>query len=177
MCPSTVIAPLWASPAPPNVPATSIARTVGIPRRVLRLWNQWCGLRDLDAVVGCVVQKTCELPRAQWQVGARRLAEWLETIAGEKGPDAVAAALRHLPWVLARKGGEFAFKPPKEVLDHPGAEVLQHEFWVVVQSVPTSLARSVQTLQLEGNRAALEAIARCLASSASAGSAATRTVY
>ena len=177
VCPSTVIAPLWASPAPPNVPATSIARTVGIPRRVLRLWNQWCGLRDLDAVVGCVVHKTCELPRAQWQVGARRLTDWLETIAGEKGPDAVAVALRHLPWVLARKGGEFAFKPPKEVLDHPGAEVLQHEFWVVVQRVPTSLARSVQTLQLEGNRVALEAIARCLASSASAGSAATRTVY
>lgn len=177
VCPSTVIAPSWASPAPPNVPATSIARTVGIPRQVLRLWNQWCGFRDLDAVVGCVVHKTCELPREQWQVGARRLADWLEKIAGEKGPDAVAAALRHLPWVLARKGGEFAFKPPKEVLDHLGAEVLQHEFWVVVERVPTSLARSVQTLQLERRRAALEAIARCLASSASAELAATRTVY
>ena len=123
------------------------------------------------------MHKTYELPREQWQAGARRLVRWLEEIAAQRGPDAVAAALRHLPWVLARKGGEFAFKPSKEVLDHPGAEVLQYEFWVVVEKVPTSLARSVQTLQLEGTRNVLEAIARCLASSASAGSAATQTVY
>ena len=150
--PSTVIAPSWASPAPPNVPAASVARTVDIPRQVLRLWDRWCGLRDLDAVVDCVVHKTYELPREQWQAGARRLVRWLEEIAGKRGSDAVVAALRHLPWVLARKGGEFAFKPSKEVFDHPGAEVLQYEFWVVVEKVPTSLARSVQTLQLEGTR-------------------------
>ena len=175
--PSAVIAPSWASPAPPNVPAASVARTVHIPRQVLRLWDRWCGLRDLDAVVGCVVHKTYELPPEQSQAGAGRLVRWLEEIAGQRGSDAVAAALRHLPWVLATKGGEVAFKPPREVLDHPGAEVLQQEFWVVVERVPTSLAWSVQTLQLEGTRDVLEAIARCLASGASAGSAATQTVY
>ena len=166
--PSAVIAPSWASPALPNVPATSIARTVDIPREVHRLWNEWCGLRDLDAVVGYVIHETCELPQERRQDGARRLICWLEEVAGERGPDLVAA-LRGLPWVLARRGGEFAFKPSKEVLDHPGAEVLQHEFWVVAEKIPTSLARSIQTLQLEGTRAVLVAIARCLASSASAG--------
>ena len=175
--PSTVIAPSWASPAPPNVSAAAVARTVDIPRQVRRLWDRWCGLRDLDAVVDYVVHRTCELPQEQWQAGARRLVRWLGGIAGQRGPDAVAAALRHLPWVLARKRGDFAFKPPEEVLDHPGAEVLHHEFWVVEERVPTSLARFVQTLQLEGTRDVLEAIARCLASSGSAASGATQTVY
>ena len=176
MSPSTVIAPSWASPMPPNVPAACIARTVDISRQVRRLWDRWCGLRDLDAVVGCVIHETCELPHERRQAGARRLVRWLDEIARQRGPD-VVAALRHLPWVLARKEGEFAFKPSKEALDHPGAEVLQHEFWVVAEKIPTSLARSIQTLQLEGTRDVLEAIARCLTSSASAAAAATQTVY
>ena len=175
--PSTVIAPSWASPAPPNVPAASVARTVDVPRQVLRLWNRWCGLRDVDAVVSYVVRKTCELPREQWPTAAKRLVRWLEEIAGQRSPDSVAAALRHLPWVLAKKRGELAFNPPKEVLDHPGAEVLRHEFWVVGEKVPTSLTQLVQTRQLEGTRDVLEAIARCLASSSSAESAAVQKVY
>ena len=147
-----------------------------ISRQVRRLWDRWCGLRDLDAVIGYVIHETGELPHERRQDGARRLVRWLEKLAGQREPDVVAALL-HLPWVLARKGGEFAFKPSKEVLDHPGAEVLQREFWVVAEKIPTSLARSIQTLQLEGTGGVLEAIARCLASSASAGSAATQAVY
>ena len=55
--------------------------------------------------------------------------------------------------------------------------MLQHEFWVVAEKIPRSLARSIQTLQLEGTRDVLEAIARGLASSASAASAAAQAVY
>ena len=176
--PAAVIAPSWASPAPPNVPATSVARTADVPQQVLRLWDRWCGLRDLEAVVGCVVHKTCELPREQWPAAARRLATLARGNRRSEGsPDAVAAALRDLRWVLARKGDELAFKPPKDVLDHPGAEVLRHEFWVVEEKIPTPLARSVQTRQLEGTRDVLEVIARCLASGASARPAAAQSVY
>ena len=38
--PFEVIAPSWTSPALPNVPSTSIARTVGVPQQVLRLWDR-----------------------------------------------------------------------------------------------------------------------------------------
>ena len=174
--PFTVIAPSWASPVPPNVAATCIARTVDISRQVRRLWDRWCGFRDLDTVVGYVIHETCELSHERRQAGARRLVHWLDEIARQR-ESAVVAVLRHSPWVLARKGGEFAFKPPEEVLDHPGADVLQHEFWVVAEKIPRSLAQSIQTLQLEGTRDVLEAIARCLASSASAASAAAQAVY
>ena len=102
--PSTVIAPSWASPVPPNVPAARIARTVGISRRVLRLWNEWCGLRDLDAVVGYVIHETCELTHERRQAGARRLVHWLDEIARQR--ESAVVVLRHSPWVLARKGGE-----------------------------------------------------------------------
>jgi hypothetical protein len=175
--PSAVIAPSWASPAPPNVPATSIALTVGIPQQVLRLWDQWCGLHDLDGVVGCVIRKTSEHPPEQWPAAAKRLARWLEDLSGQKGVNAVMAALRDLPWLLARKGEEFAFRSPKDVLDHTGAEVLRHEFWVVAEKIPTSLARSVQTRRVERTRDVIEAIALCLASSSTARPAAAQGVY
>lgn len=175
--PATVIAPSWASPAPPNVPAISVARTVGVPQPVLRLWDRWCGLRDLEAVVGWVVRRTCELPREEWPLAAKRLVRWLDEVAGQKGAEAVAAALRNLAWVPARRREEFAFQSAKDVLDHAGAEVLQHEFWVVAERIPTSLARSVQTHRLEGTRDVLEAIARCLASGSSAGPRAALSVY
>ena len=90
--PATVIAPSWASPAPPNVPAISVARTVGVSQPVLRLWDQWCGLRDLDAVVGWVVRSTRELPREDWPLAAKRLVRWLDEVAGQKGAEAVATA-------------------------------------------------------------------------------------
>jgi hypothetical protein len=175
--PATVIAPSWASPAPPNVPAISVARTVGVPQLVLRLWDRWCGLRDLDAVVGWVVRRTCEFPRENWPLAAKRLVRWLNEVADQKGAEAVAAALRNLAWVPARRREDFTFQPAKDVLDHAGAEVLQHEFWVVAERLPTSLMRSVQTRRLEGTRDVLEAIARCLTSGSSAGPMAALSVY
>ena len=175
--PSAVIAPSWVRPAPPNVPATLIPRTIRVPQQVLRLWDQWCGLCDLDGVVGCVVSKTCELPREQWPAAAKRLARWLEELAGQKGAVAVVAALRDLPWLLARSGEELAFRPPREVLDSDGGEVLRHEFWVVEEKIPISLAQSVKTRRVEGTRDALDAIARSLASSSSARPGAAECVY
>jgi hypothetical protein len=175
--PATVIAPSWASPAPPNVPAVSVARTVGIPQPVLRLWDRWCGLRDLDTVVRWVVGRTCELPREDWPLAAKRLVRWLDEVAGEKGGEAVAAALRNLAWVPARRREEFTFQPAMDVLDHAGAEVLRHEFWVVAERIPTSLTRSIQTRRVAGTRDVLEAIARCLASSSSARPMAALSVY
>ena len=144
---------------------------------MLRLWDRWCGLRDLDAVVGWVVRRTCELPREDWPLAAKRLVRWLDEVAGQKGAEAVAAALLNLAWVPARRREEFAFQPAKDVLDHAGAEVLQQEFWVVAERIPTSLTRSFQTRRLDGTRDVLEAIARCLASGSSAGPMAALSVY
>ena len=127
--------------------------------------------------MGWVVRRTCELPREEWPLAAKRLVRWLDEVAGQKGAEAVAAALRNLAWVPARRREEFAFQSAKDVLDHAGAEVLQHEFWVVAERIPTSLARSVQTHRLEGTRDVLEAIARCLASGSSAGPMAALSVY
>ena len=175
--PAAVIAPSWISPAPPNVPAISVARTIGVSQPVLRLWDRWCGLRDLDAVVGWVVRQTCELPREDWPLAAKRLVRWLDEVAGQKGAEAVAAALLNLAWVPARRREEFAFRPAKDVLDHAGADVLQQEFWVVAERIPTSFTRSIQTRRLDGTRDVLEAIARCLASSSSVGPMAALSVY
>ena len=64
--PDNIIAPRWASLAPPNLPASKIPHTCGIPKEVLRLWDEWCGIRDLDAVVESVVRATRDLPRDTW---------------------------------------------------------------------------------------------------------------
>jgi hypothetical protein len=175
--PSAVIAPSWTTPTPPNVPAASIAHTDGVPQQVLRLWDRWCGVHDLEGVVGYVVRKTSELPREQWPAAAKQLACWLEELAGQKGAIAVTAALRSLRWMFARRGDDFTFQLPNEVLDHLGAEVLRHEFWVVAEGIPTSLARHVETRQLEGSRGVLEAISRCLTHSSSARPETARSVY
>ena len=89
----------------------------------------------------------------------------------------MAAALRNLRWVLARKGDDVAFLLPRDVLDHAGAEVLRHEFWVVAEKIPTSLARYVEPRRLDNSRDVLEAIAKCLASGLSARPEAAQSVY
>ena len=122
-------------------------------------------------------QKTAELPAAQSSAGANRLAGWLEQVAASNKVDALVATLQRLPWVLARKGDGFAFKQSHEVIDHPGAEVLRHEFWVVAGKIPASLTGLIQTNRLQGTRTVLEAIGRSLSSSASAAPAAARAVY
>jgi hypothetical protein len=175
--PAGVIAPSWTSPVPPNVPAISVARTEGVPKLVLRLWDRWCGLRDLDSVVAWVVRQTSELPQEEWPSAGNRLIRWLDEIAAQKEADAVTAVLRNLAWVPARRREQFAFLGPKDVLDHAAAEILQHEFWVVAGRIPKSLARSAETRRLDGTRDNLEAIARCLASGSSARSAAALGLY
>jgi hypothetical protein len=175
--PAAVIAPSWATPSLPSVAATSIARTVGIPERVIRIWDRLCGLNNLDAVVGFVVRNTCVLPLEQWPTAARRLARWLEEVAVPKGVDAVTTSLRNLRWVLAARDKELAFQLSKDVLDCAGTEVLRHEFWVVAEKIPRSLAGSVETRQLGSSREVFEAIARCLACCASAPAEAAQRVY
>jgi hypothetical protein len=175
--PASVIAPSWASPAPPNVPATSVPRMIGVSQPVLRLWDRWCGLRDLDAVVGWVVRWTREVPCEDWPVAAKRLVRWLDEVAAQKGAEAIAAALCDLAWVPARRREEFAFQPAYEVLDHAGAGVLEREFWVVAERASTSLMRSIPTRRLNGSRDVLEAIARSLTSSSSASPMAAFSVY
>ena len=175
--PADVIAPHWATPSLPSVAATSIACTVGIPERVIRIWDHSCGLNDLDAVVGFVVRNTCDLPPEQWPTAARRLARWLEEIAVQKGADAVTTSLRHLRWVLARRDEKLTFHSSKDVLDCAGTEVLRHEFWVMAEKIPKSLAASVETRQLESSREVFEAIARCLACRTSAPPESAQRVY
>src|SRR5207247_1658076 len=102
---------------------------------------------------------------------------WLAETATRRGSEATGSALSNLPWLLANRGGERGFKLSRDVLDHPGAEVLQHEFWVVGEKIPPSLATWVQTNRLTGTRQVLEGIARCLASSASAVPQAVHAVY
>jgi hypothetical protein len=175
--PSGVIAPSWASPTLPNVPARSIPRTAEVPQSVLRLWDRWCGLRDLKGVAAYVVGATSEVPREHWAEAAKRLSRWLDDLARQNGSEQVAAALLNLPWVLARRGDEYAFKLSNETVDHAGADILRHEFWVVAEKIPISLSPSVKTRRLTGVRNDLEMIARCLASGASAGPAAAQSVY
>jgi hypothetical protein len=175
--PSAVVAPSWTSPALPTVLAASIACAVGVPQGALRLWNRWCGFRDLNAVVGYAVRKTSELSREQWPAAAKQLARWLDELAAKEGAADVAAALRNLDWVLARRAEELAFKPSRSVVDHLAAEVLRQEFWVAAEKIPTSLKLSVETRHLTGTRDDLQMIARCLAFGSLARSAAAQSVY
>jgi hypothetical protein len=175
--PAAVIAPSWVTASLPGVAATSIARTVEIPERVIRIWERLCELNNLDAVVGFVVRNTCDLPPEQWQTAARQLARWLDEVAVQKGADAVTTSLRHLRWVLAAREDELAFQLSKDVLNCAGTEVLRREFWVVAEKVPKSLAASVETRQLESSAEVFEAIGRCLACCASAPPEAAQRVY
>jgi hypothetical protein len=175
--PADVIAPSFARLVPPNVPVTRIARTEEIPREVLRLWNQWCGLRDLNAVVASVVRATSDLPRGKWPAASLQFARWLEHLVEQHGAQAVADALRNLPWVLSRRGTELEFHRPADVLDDEGAEVLQHKFWVVHDKIPAPLSGLAQTRRLTGTHEVLELVAQCLASAASARAKAAESVY
>jgi hypothetical protein len=175
--PDDVIAPRWATLAPPNVPAERIAQTRGIPTEVLRLWNEWCGIRELNAVVELIVRGTSQLPRESWPAASKQFAGWLDRLVEQQGAQAVAAVLQNLPWMLCRKGDDLEFRRASEVLDHAGAEVLQHTFWVVQGKMPASLAGHIQTRRLGGTREILERLAQCLASAAHASAKAAENVY
>ena len=90
--PDNIIAPRWASLAPPNLSAARIPHTRGIPKEVLRLWDEWCGIRDLDAVVESVVRATCNLPRDTWPSASEHFADWLDRLVEQHGEQAVAGA-------------------------------------------------------------------------------------
>jgi len=175
--PSGVIAPSWISATLPAVPARSIPHTAEVPQSVLQLWEQWCGLRDINPVLAFVVTSTTGVPREQWTTAAKRLSHWLDDVARKHGAEPVAAALRTLPWVLARRGDEYAFKLSRETIDHAGALILRDQFWVVAEKFPASLSQSVDILQLRGGRNNLEMIGRCLASASSATSSLAQKVY
>lgn len=175
--PASVIAPCWAVPAPPNLPALAIPRTNGMSPEILRLWDRWCGVRELGTVLKTVVDSTSQLPCDQWAAAAKRLVRWLDDLAAQRGADRLAAALHDLSWVFARRREETAFKRSVDIVDHIGTEILGHEFWVVEEKIPTSLAKSVQTRRVENTRENLEAIARSLAASSAAKPAAAQSVY
>ena len=123
--PENVIAPCWANLDPPSIPEARIPHTRGIPKEVLRLWDQWCGIRDLDAAVESVVRATSDLPRDKWPIASQHFSDWLERLVEQQGEQAVADALRNRAWVLSRRGDNLEFHRPSDVIDHPGAEVLQ----------------------------------------------------
>ena len=175
--PSDVIAPSWATPMPPNVPSTSVARTVGVSQQALRIWDRVCVLNSLEVVLEYVIRKTSDLPREQWSNAARQLARWLEEVANHRGSDAVTTALRNLRWVLARKGEDFAFQLSRNVLNNACVEVLRQEFWVVTEKIPKALARNVETRQLEGSSDVLASIARSLAHSTTVPPESVQSVY
>ena len=175
--PDGVIAPRWASLSLPNLPEETIAQTRGIPNEVLRLWNEWCGIGELNAVVELIVRATSNLPHESWPAASEQLTSWLERLVEQEGSPAVAAALQNLPWMLARKADRLEFHRASEVLDYAGAEVLLRNFWVVHGKMPASLSGQIQTRRLTGTREILELVAQCLAAATQAGTKAAEKVY
>jgi hypothetical protein len=175
--PSGVIAPSWASATLPKVPLGSIPRTAEVPHTVLQLWDRLCGLRDLEGVVTFVIGAISEGPRERWPEAARRLSPWLDELVRQHGSDAVAGVLHNLPWVLARRRDEYAFRLSNDTVDHAGADILRNEFWVVAEKIPISLSPSVKTRRPTGVRNDLEMIAHCLASAPLTSFVAAQNVY
>jgi hypothetical protein len=175
--PGKVIAPRWVRSSPPSLPSARIPRTRGISSEVLQLWNEWCGICNLNDIVDAVVQATCELPRNRWPEASGQLGDWLDRLATQHGAQTVADAIQHLQWMLSRRDNQLEFHRASVVLDHPGAEVLQQKFWVIQGKMPRSLSGLVETHRLSGTPETLGLIASCLASATRAHPKATESVY
>ena len=127
--PATVISPTWAGTKPPHVMAESLPTLDKIPEAVLRVWDQWCGVRTFGDVFSLVVEKAAAAGMEK-QSAAKAVYSWLERAVGASPNDEELKVLKARSWVLAQRSGELDFKAPAEVLVHAGEKVLGARFWV-----------------------------------------------
>jgi hypothetical protein len=178
--PATVISPNWAATKPPHIIAESLPTLERTPEGVLKVWDQWCGVRTFGDVFSLVIGKAAEAG-AERQSAAKAVYSWLERVIGTSLNDEELKILKARPWVLAQRGDEVEFKTPTDVLVHRGERVLEARFWVWALPLPDFCRRGGENLGFATAPAAtpteLEKVGECLALRAAEEQTAAVRVY
>lgn len=165
--PESVIAPRWVSTEPPNIDLIELPATEGVPKEVVGLWDEWCGIRTKAEVFEALLRTTQAVDQKGVSQAWQRFTEWLSKNMVKLEGDEVTELLKTQNWVLARKGEELKFLNPSETISHPGAEVLAKSFWVVDKPLPKSLAIKVDFKPIPHTAETITGLAKCLSHSIS----------
>lgn len=175
-CPDGVLSPKWTSTQPP-ANRQILSKISDVSPHVLDLWNKWCGVNTIEQVVGCVIAYVKSVPAENRVQTWKEMVQWLECAINKAGAEETGKALEGQAWVLARKRSEEGFQRAEETLFHSGADVLSHEFWVVLGETPSELNEYVSFKTLEPDAETIEMIAKCLVDAVNSPREAVLDVY
>ena len=133
--PSTVVSPDWAATKPPLVLPEVLPVLEKIPEAVLRVWNEWCGVRTFGDVFSQVMEQALKAG-GEKRGTAKAMYAWLDHTVGVSPDAEVIKTLAVQPWVLAERSGTLEFKKSAEVLVHAGEKILGARFWVRAIPMP-----------------------------------------
>ncbi len=144
--PDQVVAPKWVAVTPPRLLPEQKPVIRGVPEDLVGLWNRWCGINSLDAIVLTLVQQVKVHRSDTWASFAKELYDWLDRLSQSVNTDDHESyhVLQEVSWVLARKGTEIGFLAPSHVVIHDGADVLSQRFWVAACPLPRFVGHSFE---------------------------------
>jgi hypothetical protein len=165
--PGNVISPKWAESNPPNLAPNQLPKLTHIPKKVISLWNEWCGLKNASTVIEAVVESTKSMAEENRQKAWNDFVKWLDKIISGPEQSEITSVLENLEWVLGLKGNTRKFMRPTDTISHPGSQVLAAEFWVVDEKLPRSITERINFKDVPKNTEMLSSIAKCLTLSVS----------
>jgi len=178
--PSTVVSPRWAQTKPPLVLAEVLPVLEKTAEAVVRVWDDWCGVRTFSDVFSLVIAQALK-GTTEKRGTAKAIYAWLDKAVGASPSAEDLKALKAQPWVLAERSGTWEFKKPAEVLVHAGEKILGARFWVPAIQMPDvcrvgSAGLGFATMPTT-TPAALEDICECLVERARVDESAALKVY
>ena len=178
--PSTVVSPHWAKTKPPQVLAESLPALEKTPEAVMRVWDDWCGVRTFGDVFSLIIEQALKATAEKRGTG-KAIYDWLDKAVGPSPSAEDLKALKAQLWVLAERSGVLEFKKAAEVLVHAGEKILGYRFWI--RAIPLPEFYRVGSADLgfavtpTATPAALEDICECLVERAKLGETAAHKVY
>jgi hypothetical protein len=178
--PSTVVSPYWAATKPPLMLPEALPVLEKTSEAVLRVWNEWCGVRTFGDVFSLVMEQALN-GGAEKRGMAKTIYAWVDKAVGASPSEEDLKTLNAKPWVLAERGGTLEFKKPAEVLVHAGEKILGARFWVRAIPMPDFCRAGNANLRFATTPTAapaeLEEMCECLVERAKVDETAVLKVY
>lgn len=172
--PDTVLSPRWLALRPPGLPPKTLPKVDGLTPSGRAVWEQWCGIRQLDDVLRSVVDSADALAEKRKPNAATKINQWLDSLTKDKSihESDLCAALQNNRWVFARRRSTNQFRCPSEVLVHEADNILGNEFWVPAIPLPSAATDRAPSIRLQdappADIASVTKIAICLEQARSA---------
>jgi hypothetical protein len=180
--PAGVVSPKWLRHPTEVLSDRQLPRTNSISEPAREVWDEWCGLKSFSDILSASVKYACTQSPDRRHRAALNILEWLESVKGdEQLPSDLLNGLRSADWVYAKRGTEFSFKCPSDLLVHKGHAVLNEEFWVPAVSLPAFVIQERSSIGFqtapEASKETIDRIVSCLEGSKSAKPADVLAVY